>query len=200
VPCPSFGMVRTKTPYRKRTRMPRQHIIDVQMGGEERSQQGIVVPLDLAEMKILYQEVQEDGSIDVHVIAIRDAQACPICGTMCRNVHDTRGRVKRDISMRNYAIRLILYKRRYRCRVCQRTFTESDQACGRYKRTTKRFREDLGQRAHQRPISHVAQEAKVGQRFVQECLASVCARTLCQARASDRGDSDIAPYPALFRN
>jgi transposase len=150
--------------------MPRQHIIDIQMGGEQRGQQGIVVPLDLPELKILHQEVQEDGSIEVHVIAIREAEACPICATMCRNVHDTRGRVKRDIGIRNYTLRLILYKRRYRCLVCQRTFTESDQACGRYKRTTKRFREDLGRQAQQRPISHVAQEAKVGQRFVQECF------------------------------
>lgn len=150
--------------------MPRQHIIDVQMGAEEKDQQAILVPLDLPELKLLSQEVQEDGTIDVHVIAIREGEACPICSTLCRNVHDTRGRVKRDIGLRSYGIRLILYKRRYRCRMCQRTFTESDQACGRYKRTTKRFREELGRRAQQRPISHVAQEAKVGQRFVQECF------------------------------
>src|SRR5229473_232803 len=96
--------------------------------------QGIIVPLDLPEREILSQTLQADGSIEVHVKAITDREACPSCGKICVKIHDTRGRVKKDIALRNYQVRLVLYKRRFRCFAWRRTFTEPDVTCGRYKR------------------------------------------------------------------
>lgn len=148
-----------------------QHSIDGQTPG-------IIVPLDLPDLKILSQCLHSDGSLQVHVIAITDREACPRCGTVCRKIHDTRGRVKRDIALRTYQVHLVLHKRRFRCRECQRSFTETDSVCGRYKRTTKRFRDQLAQQAGQRPIAHVAQEAEVGPRFVQDCLRTVIEQNL----------------------
>lgn len=153
--------------------MPSQHIIPVQSQVESKQPEGILVPLDLPELKIVKQEVQTDGSIEVHVRALTDREACPRCRNICVKVHDTRMRAKRDIDLRNYQIRLILYKRRFRCFACQRKFTEPDSICGRYKRTTKRFRDDLAKRTVQQPIAHVAQAAEVGPRFVQECFESL---------------------------
>lgn len=132
--------------------------------------QGIIVPLDLPELEIVSQALQADGSIEVHVKAITDREACPHCGKLCVKIHDIRGRVKKDIALRNYQVRLVLYKRRFRCFACRRTFTETDVTCGRYKRSTKRFREYLAKQAENRPIAHIAQEMGVGPRFVQECF------------------------------
>jgi len=64
----------------------------------------------------------------------------------------------------------MLHKRRFRCSGCQRTFTEPDAACGRRRRTTKQFRDHLAYQACKRAITHVAQEARIGPRFVHECL------------------------------
>jgi transposase len=152
--------------------MRSEHIIEVQPQAESQQPEGIIVPLDLPELKILKQELQADGSIEVHVRALIDKQACPRCGTACVKVHDIRKRIKRDISLRSYQIRLVLYKRRFRCFACNQTFTEEDCTCGKYKRTTQRFREDLAKQAMQQPIAHVAQAMGVGPRFVQECFAS----------------------------
>lgn len=106
--------------------MPSQHIIAVQSQAESQQSEGIVVPLDLPDLKILKQEVQADGSIAVHVRALTDRETCPRCRNICVKVHDTRMRVKRDIDLRNYQIRLVLYKRRFRCFACRQTFTEKE--------------------------------------------------------------------------
>lgn len=150
--------------------MYHQHTRNGQLIAESSPLQGIVVPLDLADFTIVSQSVQPDGSIEVYVRANTDRAPCPTCQAVCIKVHDTRSRVKRDIPLRAYSLHLIMMKRRFRCLICHRTFTEPDSVCGRYKRTTKRFRDHIATQAHQQPIAHVAKQAKVGQRFVQNCL------------------------------
>jgi transposase len=160
--------------------MPSQHSIAVQSGAEGEQPEGILVPLDLPELKILRQEVQAGGTIEVHVIALTDRAACPRRSHICVKVHDIRSRVKRDSRLRTYPVRLVLYKRRFRCLACRRTFTEPDRTCGRYKRTTQRFREELAKQARHQPIAQVAQAAEVGPRFVQECFESLIQETLAK--------------------
>lgn len=147
-----------------------QHNIDDHFLAESPCRQGILVPLALPDFKILRQGLQPDGSLEVHVIATTDRAACPRCQQMCVKVHDTRGRVKRDGTLREYRVRLVLYKRRFRCLTCRRTFTEADTICGRYRRTTQRFRDALAQQASVQPITQVAEQAGTGPRFIEECL------------------------------
>ena len=150
--------------------MLQQHTIEDRHLVDSGASQGMSVPLDLPELKIVHQPLQHDGGIEVHVIATTKRATCPICGTVCVKIHDTRGRVKRDIALRGYQVYLVLYKRRFRCMACRRTFTEPDSACGRYKRTTKRFRDDLAKQAEKLPMAQIAEQAEVGPRFVQECF------------------------------
>jgi transposase len=153
--------------------MPSQHIIE--RGGTQREpeQEGIVVPLELADLRILKQQIQADGSIEVEVIATTDRAQCPHCHRWSVKVHDTRLRRKRDLPLRGHRIVLLLQKWRSRRLTCRRRFTEPDQACGKRQRTTKRFREYVGKQACSRPASHVAAEMKMGPRFVQTCLEEV---------------------------
>lgn len=111
--------------------MSNQHTIESQRRECNEQRQGIIVPLDLAELKILSQSLQKDGSLEVHVIATKDREPCPTCQRVCVKIHDTRRSVKRDLSLRIYQVRLVLYKRRFRCTACQRTFTETESVCGR---------------------------------------------------------------------
>jgi transposase len=154
--------------------MSSQHIT-----GKEGSQaQGIVVPLELDGLDILRQEVQADGKLHVELIATKKGERCPHCGTMCVKQHDVRVRRKRDVPLRGHAVELVLHMRRFWCVRCHKAFTESDSACGRYKRTTARLREEIGKRASTCPIAHVAQQYQVGPRFVQACLELVASRQL----------------------
>ena len=77
--------------------------------------QGIFVPLALPELTLLSQSVHLDGCLEVHVIATTNHASCPTCHQGCVKVHDTRGRAKRDVALREYQVRLVLYKRRFCC-------------------------------------------------------------------------------------
>jgi transposase len=150
--------------------MQQQHTIDDHPNPDRLSTRGIGVPLDLPELKILDQRCYADGSIEVHVIATTDRETCPFCKKICVKIHDIRRRKKRDTPLRTYRVHLILYKRRFRCTACQRTFTETDSICGKYKPTTRRFRKALAKQAEKRSIAHIAQEMEGGPRFVEECF------------------------------
>lgn len=150
--------------------MPEQHTIDGQRGSECEPKQGVIIPLDLPEFEIVSQCIRADGSIEVQVRACKTSEICPTCGKSSVQIHDTRKRVKRDIPIRNHQVSLIVHKRRFRCVTCRKPFTETDSACGRYKRTTKRFCQQIAKQASQRPLTHVAQEIQVGPRFVHDCL------------------------------
>jgi transposase len=152
--------------------MPEKHTIDGQRARESEPNQGIIVPLDLPEFEILSQYIGVDESIEVHVRARKECETCPRCREGSAKVHDTRKRVKRDITLRGYQVYLIVHKRRFRCATCRRPFTERDSACGKYKRTTERFRDQIAKQACQRPLTHVAQEVQVGPRFVHDCLCA----------------------------
>ncbi len=164
--------------------MPSQHITGGGSAQGEPKQEGIVVPLELGDLRILKHEMQSDGSIEVEVIATTDRARCPHCQGVSVKVHDTRPRRKRDIPLREHRIVLVLLKRRFRCLKCRRSFTEPDQACGKRQRTTKRLREHIGKQARSRPVSHVAAEMKVGPRLVQSCLEEVAQVELAKRNLS----------------
>jgi transposase len=172
--------------------MRHQHSIEDQQKGEKEPPQGILVPLDLPGCKIMSQSQQDDGSLEVHVIARKEQEICPSCQTLCRKLHDTRRRVKRDIALRGYQVRLVLYTRRFRCTACRRTFTEAESVCGKYKRTTKRFRQYLAQQASAPPVAQIAAQEQVGPRFVQDCLMAQGEEQLAKV---GRTLNETAPLP-----
>jgi len=129
---------------------------------------GIVVPLDLPEFRVLDQHCSEDGTLRIQVMAKTTSMTCPHCQRECEKIHDCRVRVKRDIPLRGYRVRLLVYKRRFACTDCAKTFTEPDEACGRRRRTTCRLRVSIGKQVASRPVAHVSEEEEVGPRFARE--------------------------------
>jgi transposase len=170
--------------------MPIQH----STGEEADQEQGIVVPLELAGLRILKQEMQADGTIRVEVMGTNERAACPHCSVVCVKQHDVRPRIKRDVPLRGHRVELVLYKRRFWCLRCHKAFTESDSACGRRKRTTVRLREEIGQQACSRPLMHVASHYEVGPRFVQACLEAVASVYLAK-RGLSLEESGLLPTP-----
>ena len=164
---------------------------------EANQNQGIVVPLELAGLRILKQEVQVDGRIRVEVIGTTERATCPHGGAMCVKQHDVRKRIKRDVPLRGHRVELVRYKRRFWCIRCHKAFTESESACGRRKRTTVRLREEIGQQACTRPIAHVASEYEVGPRLVQTCLEVVASNQLAK-RGLSLDESGKWPTPRFL--
>jgi transposase len=177
--------------------VPKKHTIGEQGRSECEPNQGIIVPLDLPEFEIVSQCLRANGQIEVQVRARNEQDICPTCGEVSEKIHDTRLRVKRDIALRAYQISLIIHKRRFCCATCKRPFTETESSCGKYKRTTGRFRHQIALQARHRPITHVAQEFQVGPRFVHTCL-----QTLIEENLEEKGrtldDQTKLPTPPLL--
>jgi transposase len=134
------------------------------------SQEGMVIPLNLPEFRLVAQEQHADGSLSLKVIAVRDSATCPHCQQESEQIHDCRERVKRDLNVREYHVHLIVLKRRFRCRPCGRSFTEVDSACGWRRRTTVRLREAIGTQTLRQAVAHVAEDFAIGPRFARDCL------------------------------
>lgn len=169
-----------------------QQTIETQPKGEKEPQQGILVPLDLPGFKMVSQSHQGDGSVEIHVRAAKDQDICPRCQNICSKIHETRRRVKRDSALRSSHVRLVLSTRRFRCPTCRRTFTETENVCGKEKRTTKRCREYLAQQASPRAIAQIAEQEQVGPRFVQDCLVAQGEEHLANV---GRSLDETAPFP-----
>lgn len=178
--------------------IPRQHIIEeplIQEVQRVEDSQGIVVPLDLPGLRIRSQQLQTDGSIEVEVIGTNERAECPHCQQICVKVHDTRLRRKRDVSLHRHRMGLLLHKRRFKCFRCRRPFTEADSACGRYRHTTVRLREQIGQQATCQPLAQVACAFEVGPRFVQQCLETVADQELTERGLSVDETAPLATLP-----
>ena len=94
--------------------MPSQHSIQEEANQEE----GIVMPLELAGLRILSQEVQADGRIRVEVIGTNTRASCPHCHGLSVKQHDVRKRSKRDVLgidefARRYGHRNVAASRRF---------------------------------------------------------------------------------------
>jgi transposase len=175
----------------------KKHTIDEQESRECELKQGIIVPLDLPEFEIVSQCIRADGCIEVQVKAKEESATCPTCGEVSKKIHDTRKRIKRDSTLRLYQVSLIIHKRRFRCATCRRPFTETDSSCGRYKRTTERFRYEIATQACQRPITHGAQEMQGGTRFVQSCLSALIEEKLGE-KGRTLNDQAKLPTPQIL--
>src|SRR4030043_216656 len=79
----------------------------------------------------------------------QEEAACPGCGCSTWQVHQWHLQRKRDAKLWGKEVWLALFKRRFRCRHCRKVFTESDPACGRFKRTTRRLRKTVARRAEE---------------------------------------------------
>jgi transposase len=91
--------------------------------------------------------VEVGGRLDLEVELAARAGCCPRCGRASLEVKD-RPRVRvRDLPIAGRVTYLEWRKRRYRCRGCGRTFTESHPELPARQRVTRRFRRRLFERA-----------------------------------------------------
>ncbi len=95
---------------------------------------------------------------------------CPSCGQMTAKVHSISMQTKRDRRLWDKPVYLVLRKRRFCCLGCGKVFTESDTVCGARRRTSERFRCQLGQEAIDQPVRHVAKREGVGEALVRRCF------------------------------
>jgi len=74
---------------------------------------------------------------------VSDVEVCPRCATASSSVYDHRTVRVRDTPIRGLAVRLLVRKRRFSCRPCQRPFTEPVPGIRKGYRSTERYRRSL---------------------------------------------------------
>lgn len=129
----------------------------------------IAVALGLPELMILGQ-IELDDHFEVTVRYRQDKVACPGCGSMMVRKHESTFQRKKDRKLRDKIVVLFLEKRRFRCLSCGQVFTEPDEIFGSRRRSSKRLREYLGDRAMYQTVSRVAKEEGVSESLVRRCF------------------------------
>ncbi len=137
----------------------------------------IAVALGLPELLILGQVELEDH-FEVTVRYRRDKVRCPGCGSVMVKKHDSKFQRKKDRKLRDKSVVLTLEKRRFRCLGCGKVFTEPDEVFGPRRRSTKRLRKYLGERARHQTVSRVAREEGVSESLVRRCFTEETALQL----------------------
>jgi transposase len=79
-------------------------------------------------------------------------------------------RVRGDMRLWHKPVYLELRKRRFRCRVCGRVFSEPDPLCGMGRRTSECFRSYLGKEALEQTVRQVAKKEGEGETLVRGCV------------------------------
>jgi len=137
----------------------------------------IAVALGLPQLKILWQRELEDH-FEVTVIYRRVEATCPRCGKVTTKEHDRRKQRKKDRRLRDKVVLLILMKRRFKCQLCGKVFTEPDGVFGLRRRSSCRFREYLGQEALHQTVKRTARKERVGEGLVRRCVAEEIGKRL----------------------
>lgn len=137
----------------------------------------ITVLLGLPALRVRAED-ETDYGIRVEVEYRGREMACPRCGEMTGRVHSRRVQVKRDRRLWEKPVYLVLAKRRFRCRMCGKVFSEPDPVCGQRRRTSERFRSYLGREAIGQTVRQVAKREGVGETLVRGCVTEEARRLL----------------------
>jgi transposase len=140
--------------------------------------------MGLPEMAVLDRKELENR-FEIKVMYRRVKATCPRCGQETSKVHDRRIQSKQDRGIRDKPVFLNLVKRRFRCLWCGKVFSEPDDAFGRRRRSSRRFRQYLGQEGLHQTISWVAKKEKVGEGLVRRCVTEEASKGLVCEGASE---------------
>ena len=130
----------------------------------------IAVALELPQLKVLWQK-ETETHIEVVVIYRSDKAACPQYGEVISRVHDRTPQCKQDRRLRDKVVLLTLMKRRIRCSLCGKVFTEPDETFSLRRRSSYRFRDYLRRETFHQTVRRTAQKEKVGEGLVKKCTA-----------------------------
>lgn len=123
--------------------------------------------------------IERGDQLDLEVELIARAQSCPHCGGEDLEVHERPVVAVGDLPLCGRKVTLRWRKRRYRCKQCRRTHTESCEQGRPRQRLTSRFRARLGERgssggAH----SEIAREERTSRYQVARAIGLLAAQAV----------------------
>ena len=116
-------------------------------------------------------QIELDDHFEITIRYRRNKVGCPSCGGMMVRKHDSTFQHKKDRKLRDKRVILTLEKRRFWCLSCGKVFTEPDEVFGPRRRSSKRLRKYLGERAIHQTVSQVAKEEGVSESLVRRAFS-----------------------------
>lgn len=121
---------------------------------------------------VLVRKVENlNGEMHISIEMPRKEHPCPDCSIKTDKVHDYRKQKIKDIPTRHKNTFLILRKRRYKCPLCGKTFTEDVPFLPKYYRATSRLIESVISRFREtRTIKAIASEHNISSTTVMRYI------------------------------
>lgn len=91
--------------------------------------------------------------------------ACPRCGRTTWHVHQWSQQRKQDANLWSKSVWVLLWKRRFGCRIFRKVFTQADPARSRRRPTTRRSRHKVAHQANEASVRAVARWHGVSERL-----------------------------------
>ncbi len=111
---------------------------------------------------VIVQDCQQIEEALVFSVAINKKTAvCPRCGQSSHHIHQNKQRLIRDLPWGNKEVFLKINRRRFKCKKCQKPFSESLYFVGNRKNFTDRYGNNLVQQVINSDVKNVAQNNKL---------------------------------------
>ena len=117
----------------------------------------ITIALGLSQMRVI-GERETEQEIRIELEYLSRTAICPRCRQKTPKVHSIGAQHRRDRTLWDKPVFLVVRKRRFRCLSSGQVFTEPDPVCDHRRRTSQRFCRELGEEAIHQPVRHVAQK------------------------------------------
>lgn len=122
------------------------------------------------------QEIEE--ALVVSVKINKKTAVCPRCGHRSHRLHQNKQRLIRDLPWGNKEVLLKVNRRRFKCKKCQKPFSESLNFVGNRKKFTDRYGENITQQVINSDLKNVAKNNKLQEDQVSSMLMYMAQKIL----------------------
>jgi transposase len=125
------------------------------------------------------QVIGDGDRLEIEVELVERARSCPYCAGTELEVHERPVVAVRDLPFAGRSATLWWRKRRYRCKGCRRTHTESCEQAPPRQRVTRRFRARLAERARSGGAhAEIAREERTTRYHVSRAMRIAAAQAI----------------------
>ena len=128
---------------------------------------------------VVVESILQEGSVLVLSVSKKEKSAvCPHCGTKSRHLHQNQNHLVKDLPMGDKEVILNLNRRRFKCKICRKTFSEQLDFVGTKKSFTHRYAENIVKQLISSNVSNVAENNGLTDEEVNSMLEDVAKNVL----------------------
>lgn len=146
------------------------------VGTEHMSLQELTKLLDIPSVRVMDYEIQEER-LELSVEPTRASANCPACGVRSSHGHGHKSIRVRDLSCFGRPVYLVLPRRRFKCKQCDKAFTERLSFIEFGTSFTLRYEQYLYEQCNERSFTAVAKQEAISDTVIEKTYhsyASAC--------------------------